>query len=353
MADPLRILLSGPGLIGRQHAKKIMAHSDCVLAGVVAPPIPENLEWLATHSLDRFDTLDQALDSIRGVDAVIVSAPNACHFDQAMLCVERRLPVFVEKPVTDRLDTARQLADAVKASEVPVLVGHHRTHSGLISVARTFLQSPDFGRLVAVQGSALFYKPAHYFAEGPWRTQTGGGPILINLIHEIGFIRHMCGEFVRLSAISSHAARGFAVEDSVALSFQLSTGALGTFLLSDTAASANSWEMTSGENLAYPYYPDGNCYHFAGTMGSLDFPSMQVKHYATGTEPSWWSPFCESRLAIERSDPLDRQLDHFLDVIRGKAAPLVSAQDGYANMLIVDAIGRAVSEARTIEIETG
>lgn len=352
MASKVRILLSGPGLIGRQHAQRILAHPDCVLAGIVAPPIPENLEWARTYSLQRYDTLEQALDGAMPLDAVIISAPNACHFDQAALCIDRNLPALVEKPVTDRLDTARQLAQAASAKGVPILVGHHRTHSGLISVARAFLQSPDFGNLVAVQGSALFYKPAHYFAEGPWRTQIGGGPILINLIHEIGFIRHLCGEFVRISAIASNASRGFAVEDSVSLSFELSTGALGTFLLSDTAASANSWEMTSGENPAYPYYPEGNCYHFAGTMGSLDFPSMQVKHYPAGTEPSWWSPFCDGRLSTERSDPLDRQLDHFLDVIRGTAAPLVSAQDGYANMLVVDAIGHAVREDRTITIET-
>src|SRR5258708_18422799 len=42
---------------------------------------------------------------------------------------------------------------------------------------RSLIAQGRLGRLVAVTGAALFYKPDAYFEEGPWRREAGGGPI--------------------------------------------------------------------------------------------------------------------------------------------------------------------------------
>jgi predicted dehydrogenase len=189
-------------------------------------------------------------------------------------------------------------------------------------------------------GSAQFYKPHDYFLDGPWRTKTasGGGPILINLIHEIGNLRMLVGEIEAVQAIGSSKQRGFEVEDSVAINLLFESGALGVFLLSDTAAAANSWELTSGENPAYPNYPNDDCYLIAGTQGSLTVPSMRLRYFPEGIEASWLKPFQEETLQLHRADPLVRQLEHYIGVIRDEVPPLVSALDGYKNLLVTEAI---------------
>ena len=101
------------------------------------------------------------------------------------------------------------------------------------------------GPIVAVVGTALFYKPDDYFdVGGGWRRQPGGGPILLNLIHEVNNLLSLVGDIVRVQAVTSNATRGFPVEDTAAMVFTFANGALGTFLLSDAAASPRSWEQT-------------------------------------------------------------------------------------------------------------
>ncbi|WP_221793641.1 Gfo/Idh/MocA family protein [Aquisediminimonas sediminicola] len=342
MSEKLKFLVVGAGLIGKQHAHLVLGREDCALAGIVGPDTEDNRHFAQFCGTDLYEELSTAL-SEKKPDAVVISSPNQFHFDQAMACIENGVPALVEKPMTDNLVSAQKLMEASEASQIPVLVGHHRTYSPLLNVADTFLKDKRFGRLVAMQGRALFYKPAHYFKEGAWRTRIGGGPILINLIHEIGLMRYFCGDIKSLVAISGNHIRNYEVEDTVAISFEFNNGALGSFLLSDAAASSKSWEMTSGENRSYPYFPMGNCYHFAGTNGSLDFPSMRAKYYADGVDPSWWCDFEEVAFQRNPADPLALQLEHFIDVVRNFTRPKVSARDGYLNMLVVHAIQRSIA----------
>lgn len=349
LSEPLRFLLSGPGLIGRKHAALLADNPNAVLSAIVAPDRARNNEFATRQGVDRFTTLEDALDQER-FDAVIISTPNVNHYEQTVRCISERIPVFVEKPLTADIESAARLVKLADEGRTPILVGHHRLYSPLLQVAHEFLGSEDFGEAVSVQGTALFYKPDDYFDAGPWRAQEGGGPILINLIHEISILRYLMGEIESVTAQISHATRGFEVEDTVAVTLSFAKGALGTFLLSDVSASSKSWEMTSGENPDYPFFPTQNCYHFAGTMGSLDFPSLQVRNYAKRGKQSWWDTFKEQKLAVTLSDPLALQLQHFIEVIRGEAEPLVDVRAGYLNMVVIEAIRRAAGSGSTVSV---
>jgi predicted dehydrogenase len=198
-------------------------------------------------------------------------------------------------------------------------------------------------------GSAVFFKPDQYFEDGPWRREPGGGPILINMIHEVHNLRMLCGEIVAVQAVASNAVRGFAVEDTVAINLRFASGALGTFMLSDTAACPRSWEQTSQENKAYASYADEDCYVITGTFGSLSVPTMHLKTYARAEDRSWWKPFESDVAGVVREDPLTLQMEHFGAVIRGEARPLVTVRDGLANLRVTEAIARAARTGRLVE----
>jgi predicted dehydrogenase len=140
------------------------------------------------------------------------------------------------------------------------------------------------------------------------------------------------------------------VEDTVAINLRFDNGALGTFLLSDTAASPKSWEQTSQENKAYATCDDEDAYVLMGTRGSLGVPTMRLRYYARDEDRSWFKPFVMRVESIERADPLASQIEHFAAVIRGEAQPLVTCRDGLQNVRVTDAIAQAARTGNLIAI---
>jgi predicted dehydrogenase len=345
---PLKIAIAGAGVIGRAHMSVLAQNPNCQLCAIADP---SGAAQQLSQALDIawFATLDELLTQAQP-DGVIVSTPNALHVPQALHCIEKGLPVLLEKPIAHTVADAQRLVQVVQNLQAKVLIGHHRAHSPIMRETKTLIDSGRLGRLVGVLGSAMFYKPDSYFNEASWRSQTGGGPVLINLIHEIHSLRMLCGEIVEVQAMTSNAVRGFAVEDTASISFRFASGVLGSFLLSDTSASARSWEQTSQENKAYASYDDEDCYVIAGTLGSLAVPSMRLKTFAKNDDRSWFKPFDCNVVALQREDPLKLQIAHFLNVVQGKTVPLVSALDGLQNLLVVDAISRAIASQQTIRL---
>jgi len=345
----LKIAVAGAGLIGRRHIELIEASPSCTLAAIV-DPAPGAVEIARNADVPLHATLDELFARSRP-DGVIIATPNQFHVANALACIASGVAALVEKPVASTVEEGVRLCEAVERADAKVLVGHHRAHSPIIAKARAIVEQGTLGKLVAAMGSALFYKPDHYFDDGPWRRQPGGGPILINMIHEIGILRSLCGEIVAVQAFASNATRGFPVEDTVAISLRFEGGALGSFLLSDTAASARSWEHTSQENKSYPTYPDEDCYLIVGTGGSLAIPTMRLKVYDRKEDRSWWKPFRTEVAEVDRSDPLEHQLEHFCAVIRGEAKPLVTARDGLQNLRVTEAIALATRTGQPVSIE--
>lgn len=333
----LKLAVVGPGLMGQNHIDLIGNSHRCELVGIVCPVQDQHHLVLESHRSIAYPDLLTCLTKTQP-SGIIISSPNIFHYEQARLCIEAGIPVLIEKPITTDIDQAQHLVDLAARHGAKVMVGHHRAHSPLLKTARQVVQDGLLGNLIALQGSAIFFKPAEYFAAGPWRTKEGGGPILINLIHEIGIMRSLCGEIAGVHALASRHARNFEVEDTVAITIAFKSGALGSFMLSDAAASVRSWEQTSQENPIYPTYGDEDCYHLAGTRGSLAIPTMRLKRAPTGQEPSWTKPLIEETLNVDRIDPLTAQLDNFLDVILGLAEPVVSAFDGWQNLRVTEAI---------------
>lgn len=349
--SPLRVAVVGAGYMGRAHIDAVQGCANARLSAVVDPS-PAAAELAATLKVAHHPDLASLLAS-DCTDAVVLATPNAWHVEQTWQCVQAGLAVLLEKPVATSVaegDRLLKLIGERGGAPARILVGHHRAHSAIMQQACEVIASGQLGRIVAIQGAALFYKPDRYFESGPWRREIGGGPVLLNLIHEVHNLRMMAGSVVQVQALSSHAVRGHAVEDTVSIGLRFDSGVLASFLLSDTAASSRSWEQTSQENPAYDSHPEEDCYLITGTHGSLAVPSMQLQRYPDGQERSWWLPLQTQRLRLQRWDPIARQMAHFVAVARGLTTPLVSVRDGLDNLRVTEAVMEAAHSGRTVSL---
>jgi predicted dehydrogenase len=343
-----RIAVAGAGYIGQAHMDVLRQSPACELAAVVDPS-PAARVLAEQAGVPLYASLEQMLAEDRP-DGVVLATPNQLHVPHAQICMNAQLPMLLEKPVAPTVAEGRVLLEQAQACQARILIGHHRAHSPIMAKAREVIAKGALGRLVSVMGSAQFYKPDQYFTDAPWRGRPGAGPILLNMIHEVHNLRMLCGEITAVQAFASHAVRGLPVEDTVAVNLRFANGVLGTFLLSDTAASARSWEQTSQENRVYPTYEDEDCYVIAGTHGSLSVPTMRLKTYPNDQDRSWWKPFEVGVVGMIRQDPLVHQMEHFGAVVRGEAEPLVSVQDGLANLEITEAIVKAAHTGQVVEL---
>ena len=344
---PLRLALSGAGTIGRTHIDRISRLPGVQLAGI-ADPSPAAAALAQDLGVAWCATPEELLERQKP-HGVIVATPNTAHVPVALACMARGAAVLVEKPVADSVAEAHALVQAQQRLGVPVLVGHHRRHNPILQRARALIAQGRLGRVVAATALAAFLKPDAYF-DLAWRREPGGGPILINLIHDIDMLRFLLGEVQEVQAMNSHAARGFAVEDTAAAVLRFAGGALATVIVSDAAASPWCWDLCAGEQGQYPRQ-DVTSLQVMGSLGSLSLPDLAVWDYRGARH--WHAELTREESRVHQADPYTRQIEHFCAVIRGEAQPLCDALDGLRTLEATLAVHAAAVSGAPVRLSAG
>lgn len=317
----MNVAVIGAGAIGRMHIDIAQRH-DSVAIAAIADPSDAARELARARGIPWFSDYRDMLPAVRP-SAAIVATPNATHVAVAIDCMAYGVPVLVEKPIADTVDEARHLCEAAERAGLPLLVGHHRRYNPIMRTAREIMDSGQLGKPVAATVMATFLKPDAYF-DMEWRRRPGGGPILINLIHEIDMLRVLLGNIASLQAIKSNATRGFAVEDTATVMLRFRNGALGTITVSDTAASPWSWDLASGEAAHYPRQ-NVDSHFITGSDGAMTLPRLEIWNYRQ--QRGWHEPLTHERTTLHQGNPYVEQLRHLRAVVEGKEAPICSGVD--------------------------
>jgi len=168
---------------------------------------------------------------------------------------------------------------------------------------------------------------------------------LTNLIHKIDSLRYLFGDIIRVYAEEGPKTRPYQVEETVVCTFKFFSGMVGTFVLTDAAASPFSWEAATGENPDIA--PTGRpCYTVLASKGSVSIPELTRSHYDSypATEGHWLNDIERDASVVKDVNlpPFTLQLKHFIHVTRGRAQPSCSGLEGLKDIAVLEAVEKSM-----------
>lgn len=357
-STPLQIVIIGAGLIGPRHAKHVKSNPDTELYGIIDPmPSGESAsKELGTNYFRSItDMIQYAKDeNIQIPDGAIVCTPNHTHVKISAELASYGIHLLVEKPLSSDVSESKALKNYCKKMNVQLLVGHHRRFNPFIIETKKNLDK--VGDIIAVQGTWTLRKPYNYFQASPWRSdsKTGGGVTLINLVHDIDLLQYLFGPIEKVYAdlLKKQRPEYPNVDEGACITMKFKNGIRGTFICSDNVVSPFNFESGTGENPNIPFHEDLNgFYRIFGSRGTLSVPDLSLYHQPNATnddELSWNYPIIKENLVEDRHKtlysqlPFDLQLDHFVDVIKGKQEPFCNSDEGISVLLCIEAILKSI-----------
>ena len=160
----IKALVIGFGLAGRVfHAPFISAVPGFRLTGIVQRHGDEAARaYPETKTLRSFD---EAIDS--DADLIVVATPNETHFDLAKRCLEAGKHVVVDKPLAATSGEAMTLAKLAAEKKVILAPFHNRRWDGDFLTVKALLLQKAFGRLATYESHFDRYRPVP--REGTWK----------------------------------------------------------------------------------------------------------------------------------------------------------------------------------------
>ncbi|WP_276481213.1 Gfo/Idh/MocA family oxidoreductase [Paraflavitalea pollutisoli] len=117
----LKVGVFGVGHLGKFHLNNWKEITDVELVGFYDPNDAAAQEVTEKYQLPRFLDPERLIDAVDMVDIV---APTNYHFDLCKAAIRKGRHVFVEKPLANTMEEARELVKLVRESNVKLQVGH-------------------------------------------------------------------------------------------------------------------------------------------------------------------------------------------------------------------------------------
>lgn len=294
----LKIGVAGVGYLGQHHARLYSELAavmpDIKLAAVIDSDPARASEIADKYGCAAFSELDPALQSI---DALSIVSPTTFHHDMALKCIQAGKDILIEKPIAATVEEADEIIRAAEKAGLVVQIGHLERFNPALSDAAKMITNPEFFESERV---------------GPFVGRGVDVDITLDLmIHDIDIV---------LSILKSSGC-----DTSVK-----NINAFGTSLITENIDMCKAWiefecgakALFTASRVSMDRARRMRVFQ-SGAYIDVDYQRMEL---SVCTEEN--RQIIQRTVPVAKSEPLREELRHFINCVKDRTTPLVTAYDG-------------------------
>ncbi len=287
-----------------------------------------------------FTSADEMVKSAE-LDAVSICTWNNAHAPTAIAALNAGLHVLCEKPMALNTEQALAMQNAAKKNEKLLMIGFTRRFDSDTAILQKFIDSGQLGELYYLKASYLrrHGSPGGWFGDF---SRSGGGPLIDLGVHIIDLCRYLMGNPKPVSvygATFNHLKNRPKIQTEVAYK-SADANENDIFDVEDLAVAMirfdNGALMTVETSFSLNIKQNKGSVELFGTKGGAKLmPELEIYTDNCGhlidigfNEPT----------ALSFSSLFQKEIDHFIDCVRGTAHCRAPMEDGVTLMTILDAI---------------
>ena len=235
----IRAAIVGLGAWGKTLVDAVHGKTTDIRFTTACTRTPANAE-AETYCRDRDITLTTSYDAVladKNIDAVVLATPNSLHEAQITQAANAGKHVYVEKPFTLTINSARAAVAAVERANITLAVGlNRRFHPNMIELTRRVRE----GRLgtIGTLNAELTAATGFHRPKSSWRTlaaeEPAGAMVSIG-VHLVDAMMHMAGRVREVVCVAANRG-GPHGDDTTHLMLQFESGVTGLIYVSVAAA---------------------------------------------------------------------------------------------------------------------
>ncbi len=334
MKKKINVGLIGNGRLGSMYAEFIsyrVPHANLV---AVADLIPERAKKIAEeYDVPTWYDNHHDLNNDPNVEAVIITATTINHKEIMIDAADAKKSVFCEKPMTLKLEEAREVKSVVDKTGVFFQMGFQRRFDKGFAAGKKKIVDGTIGDTCMFRGSSRDpYRPSLEYL----KPVNSGGQIIDMAIHDIDVARWYMGEVKSVYAVGGVLAYPEVKEvndtDNAIIVLTFENGNLG--------------EIDISRNGIYGYDIRAEVLGTKGTVkiGYLRETPIYVMNEKGITHDA--VPYFPERFG----DAYVNQLNNYLDNLVNHKEPMVQIDDGIAALQIATAATVSLTENRIVNL---
>ena len=338
-SQPLRVAVVGAGAFGRNHLRVYreleQAGEAVELAGVVDSNSAAAVEASQKFGVPGFETIDACLTAVGPLDAASICVPTVHHASTAAPLLAAGLDLLIEKPLAASLADADRILELSRRHGRIVQAGHLERFNPAVTAAQQQLHSP------------MFFESHRLSVFTPRSLDVD--VVLDLMIHDLDIVLSFVASSVReVRAVGLPVLSNKVDIANVRLEFE--NGCVANF-----TASRVSTERVRKLRFFQPHQ-----------YLSLDFARQDLLMIdvtaAAGMDPAQLAALAQlaqhagqhpsaglslKKVPVEQGEPLRLEIESFLNAVRNRTRPLVSAEDGRAALALALEINQAIAAHAT------